>query len=363
MAELLTVDARHPDRDTIARAAACLRAGGLVAFPTETVYGLGAHALDAVAVRRIFEAKGRPASDPLIVHVGDVADLAPLVHEVPPIVHALAARFWPGPLTLVLRRAAVVPPEVTAGGETVAVRVPSHPVARALLAAAGVPIAAPSANLFSRPSPTQAAHVAHDLGDRVDLIVDGGSTTIGVESTVLDLTSVPPVVLRPGGVSLEALREVVPDVRVRQVEADEGDTQVSPGLLLRHYSPRTPLTLVDGHDLVARIAAEARARLSTDVRRLVVLASSGVLAGVRSALASAPAPGEAVGHAGRLTFVDLGPDADLDALAAGLYARLREADALGADLILAGQVPGDAGIALAVRDRLHRAAAGRVLIG
>lgn len=350
MAELLTVDPTHPDRGAIDRAAACVRAGGLVAFPTETVYGLGAHALDATAVRRIFAAKRRPASDPLIVHVSHVADVAPLVRELPPVVTTLAARFWPGPLTLVLPRAAIVPLEVTAGGETVAVRVPAHPVARALLEAARVPIAAPSANLFSRPSPTQAAHVAHDLGDRVDVIVDGGPTTIGVESTVLDLTGTPPVVLRPGGVSLEALRELIPDVRLRHVEVDEQQAQASPGLLLRHYSPRTPLTLVEGQALAPRLAREAQAQLAAGAR-VVVLATAGVLAAVR----------QTVGDDGRVTWMSLGADDALDAVAAGLYARLREADAVGADQILAAQVPGDAGLAPAVRDRLHRAAAGRVL--
>jgi len=204
-----------PEPDLIADAAACLRRGGLVAFPTETVYGLGVAAFDAAAVRRLFAAKGRPAEDPLIVHIASLDALAALVSARPPAVDALAARFWPGPLTLVLRRSTLVPDEVTAGLDTVAIRVPAHPVAHALLAAAGIPVAAPSANLFSRPSPTRAGHVLEDLDGRIDLVLDGGRTQVGVESTVLDLSGDVPEVLRPGAVTLEMLRPLLPDVRMR----------------------------------------------------------------------------------------------------------------------------------------------------
>src|SRR6185436_129592 len=170
------------------------------------VYGLGAHALDSAAVRRLFAAKGRPANDPLIVHVDDIDRMQALVRDVPDAARQLAARFWPGPLTLVLRRSEQVPDDVTAGLNTVAVRVPAHPVARALLIAAGVPVAAPSANLFSRPSPTRASHVMDDLAGRIDFVVDGGATQVGVESTVLDLSGAVPTILRPGAISLDMLR-------------------------------------------------------------------------------------------------------------------------------------------------------------
>jgi L-threonylcarbamoyladenylate synthase len=321
--EVLTVDAAHPDAARIAQAADCLRRGGLVAFPTETVYGLGAHALDRAAVGRLFAAKGRPANDPLIVHVPSLDAAAPLVASLPREASSLAAAFWPGPLTLVLPRAAVVPDEVTAGLPTVAIRVPAHPVARALVSAAGLPIAAPSANLFSRPSPTSAQHVLHDLGGRIDLIVDGGPTTIGVESTVVDLTTTPPLVLRPGAVTLEMLRAIVPGIRARgDAPVDDTAPQVSPGMLGRHYSPRTPLTLYRG--------AGARVRLETDADAMRAR-------GQRVAVLDWPA--------------------DLDSVAKRLYAALREADATGADAILARDIDAAGGLAEALRDRLRRAAA------
>jgi len=343
MTELVRVDPRRPGRDEIARAADCLRRGGLVAFPTETVYGLGAHALDRAAVQRLFEAKGRPAGDPLIIHVAALDQVTALVTGVPEVARTLAGRFWPGPLTLVLRRAAAVPPEVTAGLDTVAIRIPAHPVARALLEAAQLPIAAPSANLFSRPSPTRASHVLDDLDGRIDMILDGGPTTVGVESTVLDLTTDPPQVLRPGAISLEVLQTLVPGVRMRDRTAAAGAGMVSPGLLPQHYSPRTPMTLYRGD------AASVRASL---------------LAGVRDALAA----GRRVGvlatsdHAAALrhlpvVIAELGPADDAEGIAARLYAALRELDAAQLDVILAHDVPHDEHLWRAVRDRLHRAAA------
>src|SRR5436190_4276722 len=187
--QLLRVDPANPDTRVIERAAECLREGGLVAFPTETVYGLGAHALDRQAIQKLFAAKQRPANDPLIIHVAALDDIPPLVADIPSAARDLAARFWPGPLTIVLPRSSRVPEEVTAGLATVAIRVPSHPVARALLESARLPIAAPSANLFSRPSPTRAAHVLADLNGRIDIILDGGSTSVGLESTVVDLST------------------------------------------------------------------------------------------------------------------------------------------------------------------------------
>ncbi|MGE3403721.1 MAG: L-threonylcarbamoyladenylate synthase [Vicinamibacterales bacterium] len=323
MTDVLIVDAAHPDAARMAQAADCLRRGGLVAFPTETVYGLGVHALDRAAVARLFVAKGRPANDPLIVHVPSLDAAAPLVASLPRAASALAAAFWPGPLTLVLPRSAAVPDAVTAGLPTVAVRVPAHPVARALVAAAGIPIAAPSANLFSRPSPTSAQHVLHDLGGRIDLIVDGGPTTIGVESTVVDLTAVPPLVLRPGAVTLDMLRAIVPGIRARSdAPVDDTAPQVSPGLLGRHYAPRTPLTLYRG--------AGAQRRLETDADDM---RARGL----------------------RVTVLDW--PGDLDSVAKRLYAALREADAAGADAILARDVDATGGLADALRDRLRRAAA------
>ena len=265
MTDVIRVDPAHPDASALARAADCLRGGGLVAFPTETVYGLGVHALDRAAVRRLFEAKGRPANDPLIVHVDAVERVHALVSAMPDSVAALSARFWPGPLTLVLPRSPRVPDEVTARLDTVGVRVPAHPVARALLRAAGIPVAAPSANLFSRPSPTRASHVLDDLGGRIDLVVDGGATEVGLESTVLDLTRDVPTILRPGAVSREMLRPILPRVEQRSAAASSSDAMRSPGMLERHYSPRARLTVYDGDD-IARLARDACAAIAAGHR-------------------------------------------------------------------------------------------------
>ena len=343
---VLRVDPADPDPSAIARAAACLRDGGLVAFPTETVYGLGVHALDRDAVRRLYVAKGRPASDPLIVHVSSHHDLQRLVSSVPETVALLATRFWPGPLTLVLPRAAAVPDEVTGGLDTVAIRVPAHPVAQALIRASGVPVAAPSANLFSRPSPTQASHVLEDLDGRIDLLVDGGTTAIGVESTVLDLTNSHPVILRPGGVTLDELRALIPDVR--STAAGQAPMR-SPGMLEKHYSPRAPLTLYTG------AASSAFARIMADAERLI--RTEGARVGLLLWSEERTRVNDSASH----VVIDLGPRDRLEIAAARLYAALRELDRTDVDYILAMDAAGHQGLAEAIRDRLTRAAAGRIV--
>jgi L-threonylcarbamoyladenylate synthase len=349
---VLTVDRSHPEPGAIAEAAALLKAGGLVVFPTETVYGLGAHALDAAAVAAIFEAKGRPSTDPLIVHIRGAADMDALVRDVPNIAVRLAERFWPGPLTLILPKRDVVPGQVTAGLDTVAVRVPAHPVARLLLEVAGVPVAAPSANLFSRPSPTRASHVLADLDGRVDMVLDAGPTDVGIESTVLDLTTVPPLVRRPGGVSIESLRTLIPDVAMgRHVAADDA-AQTSPGQLLRHYAPRARLTLVEGEPLAVcrRVCDEVRARAMAGV---IV----GVLAPEEDVLRLRPEL-EAPGSSARVHLRAYGSRRDPQAAARELFDALRAVDAEGVGEILA-VAPEARGIGAAIHDRLVRAAEGR----
>ena len=347
MTDVLTLDPNHPDPDGIARAAAILREGGLVAFPTETVYGLGAHALDRNAVRRLFEVKGRPANDPVIVHVHHLGSLEALTDSVPPVVADLARRFWPGPLTIVLPRSLAVPDEVTAGLDTVAVRVPSHPIARALIEAAGVPVAAPSANLFSRPSPTRAEHVLQDLDGRIDLLIDGGPTSVGVESTVIDLTGVTPVILRPGAVTLEMIRTVLPDVRMESGAAHDATAGLkSPGLLEKHYSPRAPLTLYEG-------------RPSSTTRRIGEDASRAVTSGRRVGIIAAD--NDQFGPAAACRIERLGPEHDLTRIAATLYHALRALDAAGVDVIFVRGFPDQSGLGMAVQDRLRRAAAGRIV--
>ena len=333
---LLRVDPEDPT-PAVRRAADVIRAGGLVALPTETVYGLGADATSERAVRGIFEAKGRPASDPLIVHLPDADAVASVAAEIPASVPPLADRFWPGPLTLIVPRGEAVPAAVSSGRDTVAVRVPRHPVALALLREASLPIAAPSANLFSRPSPTRAEHVLEDLGGRIDLILDAGPCEVGVESTVLDLTVSPPQVLRPGGVSLEELRSVLGEVRFTPRAGKQG---ASPGMLLKHYSPRAELILVDGD--VARLRAAAEARLKAGGRVGVLC-----FAGDEAALAGLP-----------VETRTLGPAEAPEGAARRLFDELRSLDRTGVDIILA-RPPAKEGLGLAVWDRLFRAAEGK----
>lgn len=239
---------RETEQD-IQEAAAILRAGGLVGIPTETVYGLGANGLDSSAVGKIFAAKGRPQDNPLILHVPDASWLARYCREVPDSAYTLAARFWPGPLTMILPRKDVVPDAVTAGLDTVGIRCPNHPVTLAIIRAADVPVAAPSGNTSGRPSPTCAAHMVEDMTGKIDAIVDGGQCGVGVESTIIDLTCTPPRLLRPGGLPLEALEEVLGEVAVDAAllrPLGEGEKPKAPGMKYRHYAPKAPVTVVLG---------------------------------------------------------------------------------------------------------------------
>jgi L-threonylcarbamoyladenylate synthase len=236
----------EPSTEALARAAEIIRRGGLVAFPTETVYGLGANALDSQAVARIFEAKGRPFASPIIVHVGDELGARAITAEWPKQADLLARRFWPGPLTLVLKKAEIVPDLVTAGLDSVGIRMPANPVALALIRAAGVPIAAPSANLFTQLSPTTAQHVAEGLGRRVEMILDGGPTQVGIESTVVSLRRRPPAVLRPGMISMAELEAATGETWEREMDRPHlTEAAESPGLHPRHYAPRTPFYVLE----------------------------------------------------------------------------------------------------------------------
>ena len=237
------------DKERIAQAADILRRGGLLAIPTETVYGLGANGLDENAVLHIFEAKGRPQDNPLILHIPDASWLTRYCEDVPEAAYRLAERFWPGPLTMILKKKPCVPLRTTGGLETVGMRCPDHAVTRAIIEASGVPVAAPSANTSGRPSCTTAEHVREDMWGKIDGIVDGGPCQVGVESTILDLTCTPPRLLRPGGLPLEALEEVVGPVAVDKAVTErlkDGEQPKAPGMKYRHYAPKAPVTVVTG---------------------------------------------------------------------------------------------------------------------
>lgn len=315
-----------PRRDAILTAARLIRRGGLVAFPTETVYGLGADALQGRAVARIFAAKGRPVGRPLIVHVADLEQVEQVVSAIPDSARELIRRFWPGPLSLVLPRSAALPGEVSAGLPTVAVRMPAHPVALRLIRSAGVPIAAPSANRFGRPSPTRLRHVLQELAGKIDAVIDGGPCPVGVESTVLDLSGARPAILRPGGISREQLEGAL---GIEIGEESTGDSPRLPGLHRPRYALRTPLILLIGSRKRCRAALRS---LSTGLRRR--------------------------GLKIELLLIPPGPDSAAKA-ARDLFPELRRLDARGADLILAeGISPG--GMGRTVMNRLRRAA-GRVI--
>ncbi|MGO8672485.1 MAG: L-threonylcarbamoyladenylate synthase [Capsulimonadaceae bacterium] len=323
---------RTADRAAIAEAAALILAGKLVAFPTETVYGLGANALDPEAVARIFAAKGRPASNPIIVHVGVPRD-AGRVADLSDVARRLMAVFWPGPLTLVMPCLTCVPDIVTAGGATVGVRMPRHPTALALLAAAGVPIAAPSANRSESLSPTRPEHVLESLGDSVDMILDGGVSNVGLESTVLDVTRNPPTILRPGMVTAKQIAAALGAPVVTEDGLPLAGPPLtparSPGMMRRHYAPRTPL------------------RISEDAWSEAMAAEPGSVA----VLTHAPYP---VSGSPAVTAIAL--PAEPGAYAAGLYEALHRLDQSGAGMILV-QAPPVASGWEAIHDRLQRAAA------
>jgi L-threonylcarbamoyladenylate synthase len=324
-------------------AAEILRAGGNVAFPTETVYGLGGWTGSEEAVRGIFTAKGRPSDNPLIVHVCPGMDLSPIAVRIPETARELMHRFWPGPLTLILWKAPEVPDAVSAGLPSVAVRMPSHPVAMRMLEVCGLPVAAPSANLSGRPSPTTAQHVWEDMQGRIPLILDGGPCEIGLESTIVDMTVEPPMVLRPGGLPLETLREVVPDLRMDPgLGVAANVTPKAPGMKYRHYAPKAPMTMARGtpseqEEKIRRALAQARGK-----KRGVLTVSEHVK----------DYDAEAVLAIGSLD--------DPDEMAAHLFDALRRFDELECDVIFAETIP-QKGIGTAYMNRLRKACGGSTI--
>ena len=328
----------HPETDNTAiqQAAAILRHGGLLGIPTETVYGLGANALDETAVLHIFEAKGRPQDNPLILHVPGADWLELYCHDIPPVAYTLAERFWPGPLTMILPRRDIVPLRTTGGLETVGVRCPNHPMTLAIIREAGIPVAAPSGNTSGRPSPTTAQHMLEDMDGKINGIVDGGPCSVGVESTIIDLTVTPPRLLRPGGLPLEALEAVLGtvtvDKAVRQKLAD-GEQAKAPGMKYRHYAPKAPVTVITGTPGAS--AAYIAAHLTKH---------SGVICFDEYAPLFE-------GH----TIHRLGPAGDKLAQAQHVFDALRTFDGTDVTEIFA-QCPDEGGLGLAVGNRLKKAA-------
>ena len=310
-----------PTDDVLKKAAFIIREGGLVAFPTETVYGLGVNAFDALAVAKIFEVKRRPSFDPIIVHIADFKDLERLTLQIDERAKKLIQKFWPGPFTSVLPKAIVIPDIVTAGLETVAIRMPSHPVALKLIKEAEVPIAAPSANLFGHLSPTIAEHVVEQIGEEIDLIIDGGKCPIGIESTVLDLTS-KPTVLRPGGLPLEEIEKVIGKIEVSTLSKRPH----SPGQLPHHYSPRTPLKIIGNKEF-------------------------NVPEGVKAGLLAFKPPEDKLPFE-RIEVLSI--SGDLTEASANFFSCLHRLDKADLDVIYAEPVP-ETGLGRAIMDRLRKA--------
>ncbi|MEJ5327696.1 MAG: L-threonylcarbamoyladenylate synthase [Candidatus Bathyarchaeia archaeon] len=339
---VLRVNPQKPSIKKVQAAADIIRKGGLVAFPTETVYGLGADALNPDAVLALFKAKNRPLDNPPIVHVANISTVYELTKHVPPKAGLLMQEFWPGPLTLIFKRSMHVPDVTVAGLETIAIRMPQHAVALALIKESCCPIAAPSANLAGKPSPTSAKHVFADLNGRIDAILDGGSTRIGVESTVLDLSVDPPQVLRPGGTSFEALRKVLGDVQLHPVVVAEKDLPVekarSPGMRHRHYAPKARMVVVEG--AIPRVIA-----------KITELTDSYKLKGVKVGIL---ATDETIANYEADVVKSLGSRFNLEAIAQNLFSLLREFDEEDVGIIIAEGVPTE-GLGLAVMNRLRKA--------
>ena len=314
-----TISKARPDPAKIEIAGRILREGGLVAFPTETVYGLGGNALDPEASAHIYAAKGRPSDNPLIVHIADMKDLPPLVKTIPESAQILADKFWPGPLTMILEKSSRVPLQTTGGLDTGAVRFPSDPIAQALIRAAGVPVAAPSANVSGRPSPTTAARVREDLGDTIDMILDGGPVGIGLESTIVDLTVIPPMILRPGYINLDMLKACIPEVTVDPglSRPDSAVRPKAPGMKYRHYAPRAPLTIIEGNqEDVIRLINQLSRQAETEGKKAGILADQEHISAYTSGL-----------------VLSAGSRQEEETIAHNLYELLRTFDEAGVDVI------------------------------
>ena len=341
--EVNKISPQRPEKDLIKKSAEIIKKGGLVAFPTETVYGLGANALDKNAVKKIFQAKKRPPDNPIIVHIADFKDLTKLAKKIPKEAKILAKKFWPGPLTLILFKKKIVPDEVTAKANTVAIRMPDNKIALALIKASGVPIAAPSANLAGRPSPTTAQAVFEDLGDKIDLILDGGKTKFGIESTVIDLTVKPPLILRPGAISFEKLKKILKDLRLHPTILGKRTKEKivkSPGMKYRHYAPKAILVLVQ---------EEGREKIKKIKNLISQYQKQGKKVGVMCVSESKKF------YKMANLVLPVGSKKNLKKIAQNLFETLRKFDKKGMDIILSESFP-EKEIGFSIMHRLKKAA-------
>lgn len=336
------VDRRQPDHGILRRAADILVEGGLVAFPTETVYGLGANALNPQAVKRIFKAKGRPSDNPLIVHIGDEQDLGQLVAEIPEVAIPLMKAFWPGPLTLVFSKSNIVPQEITAGLSTVAIRWPINVVAQKLIQIAGIPIAAPSANTSGRPSPTRASHVAFDLDGKIPMIIDGGPAEVGLESTVLDITGERPMILRPGSITKEMIEQIIGTVEIDPsiMQKPLGSMiPKAPGMKYTHYAPKAAVTIVEGEllQVVAAINDLVKEKRNQETK-------VGIMATEQTKDLYENAE-----------ILSVGDRSQPETIAANLFSVLRKFDYMGVEYVYAEAFP-QTQVGTAIMNRLQKAA-------
>ena len=326
------------------KGAEIIKGGNLVAFPTETVYGLGANGLDNKAVKKIFEAKGRPQDNPLILHISHIEEVKPLVDFISQDVEKLMEAFWPGPLTIILKRSNLVPDIITGGLDTVAIRMPNNPIALKLIELCQLPVAAPSANTSGKPSPTQASHVSQDLYGKVDLIIDGGNTGIGVESTVLDMSRDIPTILRPGGITLEDLRIYLPNVEEDLSIVKEDEIPLSPGQKYRHYAPKAEMMVFNGEvDNIIREINTLAKKFSKEGKKVGIMATD-----------------ESKNKYEIGTIISVGTRMDKSTIAHNLFNTIRLFDKENVDIILAEGVE-NIGIGTAIMNRLKKAASGRVI--
>lgn len=341
--QVIKIDINNTDKEKLNVAAEALREGKIVAFPTETVYGLGANALNPAAVEKIFIAKGRPSDNPLIVHIADKEKVFELAEKIPQKATVLMDKLWPGPLTLVFEKSSVIPAIITAGLNTVGVRMPEHPVARELIRLAGIPVAAPSANVSGKPSTTTAQHVLDDLDGKIEIIVDAGSSRVGLESTVLDVTVEPPMLLRPGGITPKQIEDIIGHIDIDKTilgKINADNIPKSPGMKYKHYAPKAHVILVQGGNI------------NNQITKICNLAVEKKLEGKKVGICATK---QTIDNYKGYEAISIGDRNEPETIAAKLFSLLREFDARGVDVILAESVD-ESGVGLAIMNRMVKAA-------